>query len=100
MIYYDRIDVSEENDINKTSASKGCDIYHHWYFLGRKFTCKLNVYNGCHDVLMMAININDIAILNIQCVDYRCIINGIIESGALNLLQNADSTKESGVLEK
>ena len=25
MIYYDRIDVSEETDVNKTTASKECD---------------------------------------------------------------------------
>ena len=30
MLYFDRIDVSEGNDVNKTSASKGCDISHYW----------------------------------------------------------------------
>ena len=29
MLYYDRIDVSEGIDANKTSASKQCDIYHY-----------------------------------------------------------------------
>ena len=29
MSYYDRIDVSEGIDVNKTSASKECDIYHY-----------------------------------------------------------------------
>ena len=32
MLHYDRIDVFEEIDINKTSASKECDICHYWYF--------------------------------------------------------------------
>ena len=32
MVEYDRIDVSEEIDINKTNASKQCDICHYWYF--------------------------------------------------------------------
>ena len=30
-LYYDRIDVSEGTDINKTSASNECDICHYWY---------------------------------------------------------------------
>ena len=30
MLYYDRIDVSEQIDINKTSESKDCDICHYW----------------------------------------------------------------------
>ena len=32
MLYYDRIDVSERIDVNKTSASKECDVCHYWYF--------------------------------------------------------------------
>ena len=32
MLQYDRIDVSEGIDINKTSASKESDICHYWYF--------------------------------------------------------------------
>ena len=35
MLYYDGIDVSEEIDINKTSASKECNICHYWYFLNK-----------------------------------------------------------------
>ena len=37
IIYYDRTDVSEGIDINKTSASKNCDIRHCWYFLNYSF---------------------------------------------------------------
>ena len=29
MLYFDRIDVSEEIDVNKTSASKECDVCHY-----------------------------------------------------------------------
>ena len=32
MIYYDRTEVSEGIDVNKTSASKKCDVCHYWYF--------------------------------------------------------------------
>ena len=32
MLQYEKIDVSERTDINKTIASKECIIYHHhWY---------------------------------------------------------------------
>ena len=33
MLYFDRIDLSEEIDVNKTVASKEYDICHYWYFL-------------------------------------------------------------------
>ena len=29
MFYFDRIDLSEGIDVNKTSASKECDIFHY-----------------------------------------------------------------------
>ena len=32
MLEYDRIDISEGIDVNKTNASKECDICHYWYF--------------------------------------------------------------------
>ena len=32
MLQYDIIDILEGIDVNKTSASKECDICHYWYF--------------------------------------------------------------------
>ena len=93
MLCYDKIDVSKGIHFNKTSASKECDICHYWYFLDKRFKFEPNVCNGCHDVLMTCINLNDIAILNIQGIDYRCIINGISKCDAVNLLQNSTLTE-------
>ena len=32
MLEYDRTDISEGSDVNKTRASKECDICCYWYF--------------------------------------------------------------------
>ena len=74
MLYYDRINVSEGIGVNKTSTSKECDICHYWYFLNYSFKFQPNVCNRCHDLLMMSINLSDIAILNIKSADDWCII--------------------------
>ena len=39
MLQYQKIDVSEGIDANKTSASKECELYHYWFFkdVGFKF---------------------------------------------------------------
>ena len=37
MLYFDKTDVSEGIDVNKTSASKDCDVCHYWYFLNYSF---------------------------------------------------------------
>ena len=44
MLNYDRIDVSEGVDVNKTSASKECDICHYWYFLNYSFKFQPNKF--------------------------------------------------------
>ena len=98
MLYYDKIDVSERIDVNKTSASKKCDICHYWYFLNYSFKFQPNVCNRCHDLLMMSINLNDIAFLKIKGSDYRCIISLSSQNEAINLLRNADLTEKSEML--
>ena len=87
MLHFDRIDVSEGNDVNKTSASRECNICHNWYFSNKDFRFPTNVYNGCHDLLMTSMILSGIGIiLNIESADYRCIISGISKSEAIKLL--------------
>ena len=98
MLYNDRADVSEGIDVNKTSALKEYDICHYWYFLNYSFKFQQNVCNRCHDLLTMSIKLGEIAILNIKCFDYHCIISLISKNEAINLLQNADLTERSRTL--
>ena len=77
VLYFERIDVSEGIDVNKSSASKECDICHYCYFLNKGFKFQPNVCNRCHDLLMMSMNLSDIAILNVKGSDYCCIITEI-----------------------
>ena len=65
------IDIIDIIDINKTSVSKECDICHFWYFNFQPNAC-----NGCQDALMMSVNLNDIAILNINGADYCLLLTG------------------------
>ena len=95
MLYYDRIDVFEWINVNKISELKEYDIFHYWYILHKDFKFRLNVCNGCHDLLMMPMNISDIVILNIKGSDYCCNIREIRKNEAINFMQNADLTEIS-----
>ena len=75
MLYFERIDVSVGINVTKTSASKECDICHYCYFLNYSFKFQPNVCNRYHNLLMMSMNLNDIAILNVKGFDYRCVIS-------------------------
>ena len=96
MLYFDRVDVSERIDVNKISASKECDVCHYWYFLNFSFTFQPNVWNRCHGLLMMSVNLSDNAVLNINGSDDRhWIISLNSKNEAINVMQNADLTEKS-----
>ena len=94
MIYYDRMDVSEGIEVNKTSKSKECSICHCWHFLGKGFKFQADIWNCYHDVLRMSMNLSNIAILNIQGVESYYIMGGISKNEAIKLLQNVNLTEK------
>ena len=77
MLYFNRIEVYERVDVNKTIATNKCNICHYWYFLNVIFKLQPNVCNGCHDLLMMSMDLSHIGIGNIKGSAYRCIISFI-----------------------
>ena len=84
--------------VYKASTSKERNVCHYWYFLNYSFKFQPNVCNRCHDLLMMSMNLSDIAILNIKVFDYRCIISLISKYEAVKLMQKADLTEKTGTL--
>ena len=56
-----------------------------WYFLDKGFKFQPNISNGCHDLLMMSMNLNNIANLTIHGADYCCIISGISKNEVVSL---------------
>ena len=97
MLQYDRTDVSEGFNINRTSASKECDICHYWYFKDVGFKNEPCICNGCHDISMITYELKNITILNVRGVNYRCILWSISENEAVNFLNNS-VLKDKGVL--
>ena len=89
MLQYEKIDVSEGIDTNKTSALKECMLCHYWYFSDVGFKFDLHACNKCHDVLMTAYELKSIAVLNVKGVDFRCILWGISRDETVNRLNNS-----------
>ena len=94
---YQKIDISEGIDVNKTSASKECELCHYWFFKDIGFKFEEHVCNKCHDLLTIAYYLKDIAILNANGNTYRCILMGISENEGLKRL-NDSVTYGKGVL--
>ena len=66
MLQYQKIDVSEGIDVNKTSRSEECKLCHYCFFKdsGFKFKFKEHVCHKYHDLLPIACSFEDIVILN------------------------------------
>ena len=84
MLYYKRIDISEGTDLAKSNRSKACIICHYWFF-NHGFKFQYSVCNSCRDLSMLCHNASDIIIITVKNVDYRCIIDNISKSEAINL---------------
>ena len=97
MLQYDRIDVLEGIDINKTSASKECMLFHYWYFKNIDYKFEPRVCNKCHDVLMTAYKLKNITKLTVKRTDYECILWGISKYVAVDILNNS-MLEDKGVL--
>ena len=95
MLEYDRIDISEGIDINKTNASKECDICHYWYFLVKSFKYEPYLWNGCHDLVQKA-NFN--AIVSVKGSDYRIHFWYMSKNDAINIMKNSSLNAKSGSL--
>ena len=89
MIQYERIDVSEGIDINKSNESKECMLCYYWYFKDIGYEYGQYVCNGCHDLSMMVNELADFMILNIKEVDCRCFVFNSSKTAAIKLLNNS-----------
>ena len=63
-------------------------VCHYWFFnLGLKF--QDYVCNGCQDLIMLCLNISNIATITVIGADNCCITHEISKSEGNNLLQNS-----------
>ena len=68
MLEYDRIDISEEIDIDSKNKSKECILCHYWYFLDNNFSYGPYLCDGCYNIMQKSINFKNIAIVMLKKV--------------------------------
>ena len=77
MLEYERIDISEGIDVNKTNLSKECDICHYWYFKDISF---------------------NVAIAYVMGSAYRIHFWYMSKDDAINIINGSNLVDKSGVL--
>ena len=51
MLKYDKIDITEGIDVDKTNKSRKCMFYHYWYYLNKNFSYSPFTCDDCYDIV-------------------------------------------------
>ena len=86
MRQYERIDLSEEIDLNKTSRSKECEICNYNYF-SNSFKFDSNVYNDCNRGIT-AFELKNLAIVIVRGIGHRFFMFDMTEGDVHNILSD------------
>ena len=95
MLQYQKIDVSEGIDVNKTSESEKCELCHYWFL--KMLDSNLKNMFVMYDLLTMAYSLKNIVILSAKGATFRCDLLGISKNEGLKRLNNS-VTSDKGVL--
>ena len=98
MLEYDGIDIYEGFYVNKTIASKECDICHYCYFKDSGFKYEPDLCNGCHDLMQKALSFNNVAIVYVRESAYRIHFWYMSKADAINIMNNSNLVDKIGVL--
>ena len=98
MLDYDRIDISEGFDVNKTNVSNKCDVCNYWYFKDIGFKYELYLSNGYHDLMQKTMSFNDIAIVYVKGSAYRIRFWYMSKDDAISIMSNSNLIDKKGVL--
>ena len=98
MLEYDRIDISEGIDTNKTSASKERNICHYWYFLDKNFNYEPYVCNGYPDLMLKAMSFKNVAVVSSKRNDYSIHFWYMSKKDAIAIMANSNLSDKNGVL--
>ena len=96
---YDRIDISEGIDIKKCKeTSRKYNLCKFYYFLDKNFSLCSCLCDGCYNMSMKTVSIQNLTIVNHNGNYYRVIFTFMTKKDAHNLIKNAIILGEKGAL--
>ena len=99
MLEYDRIDISEGIDINNCEeTSRRRSLCKFYYFLDKNFSYGPFLCNGCYDMSLKAVSMQNLTITNHNGNHYHVNFAFISKKDAYNLIKNATIIDKKGTL--
>ena len=90
MLVYERIDISDGIDVNKSYESKECTLCHYWYFLDKSFSYEPYLCDGCYNMTQKCNKLENIAIIRIKETVYRICFLFMSKCEARKLMANSN----------
>ena len=66
MLKYDKIDITEGIDVDKTNKSKECMFCHYWYYLDKNFSDGPCTCDSCYNIVQKSTDFKNIAIVLVK----------------------------------
>ena len=98
MLEYEKIDISDVIDINKSDKSKECMLCHYWYFLHKSFRYGPYLCDGCYNMMQKCNKLKNIAIIHIKESAYRIVFLFMSKREAKKLMTNSNLIDKKGIL--
>ena len=96
MLQYDRIDISEGIDVDKTDKSKECLFCHCWYYLNKNFSYGPFTCDGCYAIVQKSTDFKDIAIIHVKKTACRVYFKDISKNKAKKLMNKFNLVGKTG----
>ena len=96
MLKYDRIDISEGIDVNRTDKSKECMFCHYWYFLNKNFGYGPYTCDGCYDIVQRSTDFKYVAIVHIKKTAYRIYFQNMSKHKGKKIMNEFDLVGKMG----
>ena len=96
MLKYDKIDITESIDLNKTNKSKECMFCHYWCYLNKNFSYGPFTCDGSYNIVQKSIDFKNIAIIYVKKTGYRVYFKDINKHKAKKLMNKFNLVGKTG----
>ena len=96
MLKYDKTDITEGIDVDKTNKSRECIFCHYWYYLNKNFGYGPFTCDGCYNIVQKSTDFKNNAIAHVTKSAYRIYFRDISKHKAKKLINKFDLIDKTG----
>ena len=96
MLKYDKTDISEGIDVDKTNESRECKFCHYWYFLNKNFSYGPFTCDGCYAIVQMSTDFKDFTIIHVKKTACKVYFKDISKNKAKKLMNTFNIVVKTG----